>query len=237
MESTPKKVESSGKQLINLTLQIIGAAFATFGTIIGTAYIFKVKGENLPILLIFAIFTHGLLSLYLCLLPIIKKRVTLKEIGAVKPSRRLLHLLWQIPLILTAGITTQSLFVAILTGDTSSSSQGSFIKETAASTHNLTLIILLFLTAAVIVPLWEEIYFRGYLMNWIQSKTGVFLTVLLTGLAFAIFHGVIILIPYYLVIGMCIAWLRIFHQNIWASILTHISFNSIIILSAILIMA
>lgn len=45
-------------------------------------------------------------------------------------------------------------------------------------------------------------------------------------LVFALCHGVPILLPYLLALGICLALLREFHGNLWGSFALHMTINS-----------
>jgi hypothetical protein len=80
-----------------------------------------------------------------------------------------------------------------------------------------------------VAPLGEEVAFRGLLFPWLRSRLGVGAAAVVSGLVFAILHGVPILIPALTAIGAALA--LFYHRcgSLWPVILAHGVFNAIMI--------
>lgn len=155
-------------------------------------------------------------------------------IGFRRPSWRLLHLLWQVPTIFIRLLSAQRL-VFVMTGN----NPGGKTDTTASLAMEVTplLAALLFLAVAVLTPLWEEILFRGMIQGSTASRWGRLAGVVISALTFAAAHGIPLLLPYMMVLGVSLALLREFHRNLWAPLAMHCILNTIAssaILSAVI---
>ncbi len=85
--------------------------------------------------------------------------------------------------------------------------------------------------AGFIAPFSEELIFRGLLFPWLRGRFGVATAAVLSGLIFAILHGVPILIPALTAIGTALALLYHRCGSLWPVILTHGVFNGIMVIA------
>ncbi len=83
--------------------------------------------------------------------------------------------------------------------------------------------------AGFVAPLGEELVFRGLLFPWLRGRLGVATAPILSGLIFAILHGVPILIPALTAIGTALALLYHRCGSLWPVILAHGAFNGIMV--------
>ncbi|HEX7254500.1 MAG TPA: type II CAAX endopeptidase family protein [Gaiellaceae bacterium] len=83
-----------------------------------------------------------------------------------------------------------------------------------------------FLAIAVAAPLAEELTFRG-LGYYLLSQFGHWAAILITGLTFALAHGLIVGIPVFFVIGAGLAYLRYRTNSLVPPILVHMAFNGL----------
>lgn len=219
------------KHLLALTGLLIAITALVFGFIVGLGLVLTIDGETLIQWLVFGFFAHSLLAILILLKARSSLGVSYSELGLSKPSWRLFHVLWQIPLILALSITVQIVVVNPLNNSTEPRSNS--VKELFALSPSAALIVLAFLSVGILTPVWEELFFRGFLWSWLSSKFWVGLAIFFNGVAFALVHGMIVLIPYYLVLGMGLAWLRHFHRNIWGSLALHAALNTVLCLLAL----
>ncbi|HEU6444150.1 MAG TPA: CPBP family glutamic-type intramembrane protease [Gaiellaceae bacterium] len=87
-------------------------------------------------------------------------------------------------------------------------------------------LVLSFLAIAVAAPLAEELTFRG-LGYYLLSQFGAWAAIAITGLAFALAHGLIVGIPVFFVIGAGLAFLRYRTASLYPPILVHMAFNGL----------
>jgi membrane protease YdiL (CAAX protease family) len=92
------------------------------------------------------------------------------------------------------------------------------------------LLAMLFM-AGFVAPLGEELAFRGLLFPWLRDRLGVFGAAVVSGLIFAILHGVPMLIPALTAIGTALALLYHRCGSLWPVILAHGVFNGIMVIA------
>jgi uncharacterized protein len=86
----------------------------------------------------------------------------------------------------------------------------------------------LLLLIAFVIPIWEELFFRGFLYKWFRNRLGVWGAIALSALVFGVFH----LIPLQMllagIMGVALAWVYERSDSLWAPILMH-SINNLIV--------
>ncbi len=87
-------------------------------------------------------------------------------------------------------------------------------------------LILSFLAIAIAAPLAEELTFRG-LGYYLLSQFGHWAAIGITGITFALAHGLIVGIPVFFVIGAGLAYLRYRTDSLYPPILVHMAFNGL----------
>lgn len=148
-----------------------------------------------------------------------------RQLGFTPPTVRILHLLWQIPLTFVALLTTQWLAFAITGNQPAPESDA--IDSMAAGTGP-TVTLMLFIGVAFLTPIWEEAIFRGVLHGGMRRRFGPLIASVLSAALFALCHGVPVLLPYMATLGLALAFLREFHQNLWAPLIMHVTLNSLV---------
>ncbi len=86
------------------------------------------------------------------------------------------------------------------------------------------LITLVFVGA--IVPFAEELFFRGLVFGWLRRRMSVWLAASVSGLGFALLHGIWWLIPALVLLGIVLALIYERSGSIWTAVITHGLFNS-----------
>lgn len=227
---TSARRQVSGKNILQLMLALLVLVIAVFGGVVVLGLLMGVDGRTIIMWLAVGIFIFS--ALVVCLMLVFSKRhrIAFEELGMVKPSWRIFHLLWQIPAIMTAALFTQFIILQLLSGVETSGNNGT-LKELANASPSSVLVVLALLSTGILTPLWEEVFFRGYVWSWLRSRFSVVLAVIFNAALFAVFHGFIVLAPYYFVLGCGLAWLRHFHGNIWVPIIFHAILNSAVSLA------
>ncbi|MFK2825959.1 type II CAAX endopeptidase family protein [Bacillus sp. B190/17] len=88
-----------------------------------------------------------------------------------------------------------------------------------------------FLSAAVISPLYEEIFYRGFLYKWFRVKWGIGAAVMISSLIFTIVH-----IPTYNTLpvnfftGIVLSWVYEKSGSIWPGIIIHGTVNGLAVI-------
>jgi membrane protease YdiL (CAAX protease family) len=83
-----------------------------------------------------------------------------------------------------------------------------------------------FVAIAIAAPLAEELTFRG-LGYYLLSQFGAWAAIGVTGLTFALAHGLLVGIPVFFVIGAGLAFLRYRTNSLLPPILVHMAFNGL----------
>ncbi len=221
----------TGKQLFLVILALLFALILGFGGYIVFALTAGLSGEEVIQTIVWSILAVSVLALLGLIGVAYKCKISWSSLGIVKPRLRLLHVLWQIPVLFLGILAVQITFVFLFFSgnppETSSSSK--MLPHLGAGAK----IALIFATA-IITPLWEELFFRGFLWSYLRGKLSIIWAVLLTAVIFALCHGIPVLLPYMISVGLCLSYLRWFHQSIWGGILLHMFINGLISLLGLL---
>ena len=88
--------------------------------------------------------------------------------------------------------------------------------------------------AVVVAPLVEETFFRGFLFAGIARRRGFLLGAVISALLFALSHLQLGAIIPVFILGLFLAWLYKRTGTLWSNIAAHFTYNSIVLLIAIL---
>ena len=94
--------------------------------------------------------------------------------------------------------------------------------------------LLNFLVVAVLVPVQEELTYRG-LGFVLLERFGTWFAVVGTGLLFALAHGYVGLLPVFLAAGIAFGWLRARTGSIYPGMLVHGTFNGLVVLGSLVL--
>lgn len=88
-----------------------------------------------------------------------------------------------------------------------------------------------FILGGLIVPIAEELFFRGAVYSWFRDRTGVWVSVIGSGILFALGHADLLpVVVTSLVLGLVNAWLMERTKSIWVPAAAHMANNSLAIL-------
>jgi membrane protease YdiL (CAAX protease family) len=90
------------------------------------------------------------------------------------------------------------------------------------------------LAFSVIGPISEELTFRGLGFYLLESFVGQTATILVLGMMFGLWHGLIEALPVLVVFGLCLAYLRARTDSIYPGMILHAAFNGAALLFAVL---
>lgn len=89
-------------------------------------------------------------------------------------------------------------------------------------------IIIAFVSAAIISPIYEEIFYRGFLYRWFRSKYGLLAGILISSSIFMAVHiPTFNSLPYTFLSGLIFAWTYEKTQSIYPSMIIHGTFNGL----------
>ncbi|MFK7804701.1 MAG: lysostaphin resistance A-like protein [Anaerolineae bacterium] len=83
------------------------------------------------------------------------------------------------------------------------------------------------LAASLIVPVYEEIFFRGLIHNGIGNRLGVWGTIIASSALFGLFHGFPIQIITAFLFGLIVGWLYEKTNSLWPAIICHVTNNAL----------
>ncbi|MGD6846454.1 CPBP family intramembrane glutamic endopeptidase [Rossellomorea aquimaris] len=139
---------------------------------------------------------------------------------------------WKIIIIYSVILLVGAVIIVVLTSFIGNSWENS---KTEAMQQNATFftILIAFISAAIISPIYEEIFYRGFLYRWLRTRIGLTGALVLSSLIFTIIH-----IPTYNVMpvnffsGILFALAYERTNSIWPSVLIHGLTNGIMVLLA-----
>lgn len=158
-----------------------------------------------------------------------------RELGLVRGTRSLWHLLWEVPLVLTVGLlltATLGPLLGLSPEDPSGSSSEPDLVATSLVAAPWSLVVG-GLCVVLLLPLVEEVVFRRVLLGWLVSRVPVVAAVLLVSAAFAAVHilPVAMLYLFWMAIGAALLMLR--HRSLWAPLALHATNNLLASLVAV----
>jgi membrane protease YdiL (CAAX protease family) len=226
-ETLPAPTSDSDKSpTMRTTLMTLGAGLLVSVVIFGGTILLLLNVAALKqwaaTFVVVAITIHALAMFAVIWHFLRRSSITLTALGFSRPTRRLLHLLWQVPAVLIALLAAQLLMFAV----TGSPARSSGLDDLAARV-NLPVAVMLFVAAAVLTPIWEEMLFRGMIQGSARTRFGRFAGVVISALVFAAAHGVLVLLPYMITLGIGLGLLREFHRNLWGPLVMHCTLNAI----------
>lgn len=220
-------------QIILTAGSLITLVVLVFGGYVGLALGLGFTGNIVAKTLPYAVLVFSALApVILCVL---RNRFDMgwEDLGVVKPAKRLIHLLWQVPILLVLLVLVQVLFgVLVLDGQNPADSSPSWDKANLSFAPQ----VVLFISTAVLTPVWEELFFRGFVWNWLSRRLSIVMTAVVSALIFAVFHSVPVLLPYMLTLGLGLGYLRWFHRSIWGNLVFHLVLNTVVAGSALLVL-
>ncbi|MES5949289.1 CPBP family intramembrane glutamic endopeptidase [Bacillus toyonensis] len=141
---------------------------------------------------------------------------------------------WKFIVLLTIILMAGDVIVMVLTSFIGNSYENSKTEAIQQSVNFFTVLIA-FISAAVISPIYEEIFYRGFLYRWLRTRFGMMWAIFLSSLIFTIIH-----IPTYnampvnFLSGIVFAWAYERTNSIWPPVIIHGLTNGIMVLLTIM---
>ncbi|MBQ6835476.1 MAG: CPBP family intramembrane metalloprotease [Clostridia bacterium] len=95
----------------------------------------------------------------------------------------------------------------------------------ASSNMSVSASMMTLIGVAVLVPIMEEIVFRGIILNRFSRVMPVEMAIILQGLIFGLMHGDIIWITYAVFMGLVLGYIKVCTNSLKASIAMHMAYN------------
>ncbi len=85
----------------------------------------------------------------------------------------------------------------------------------------------LFIFGGIVVPIAEEVFFRGVLYKWLRERWGIFIGVSVSSIIFGLVHIDIAIAATAFVLGIVLALIYEYSNSLWTAILIHIINNGV----------
>ncbi|MDG5471238.1 type II CAAX endopeptidase family protein [Jeotgalibacillus sp. ET6] len=139
---------------------------------------------------------------------------------------------WRIIILYSIVLLAVAVIIVVLTSFIGNSWENS---KTDAMKQNVTLVTIMiaFISAAVISPLYEEIFYRGFIYRWLRTRIGFKAAILISSAIFTIIHiPTYNVMPVNFVSGAIFALAYERTNSIWPSVFIHGITNGIMVLLA-----
>lgn len=220
---TPK---TSSPLTFRAVIALVGYAIAWIGLlvllILMARFIFGASDVLTMNLVAAAIPVHGIGTVLLVRWQLARHGRMFSDLSSTRLSARMLHLIWQVPVMWVALLLSIAVMLPILEslGDPSVGGAASTMVDVSAL-----MAIAVFVGTAIVAPVWEELFFRGIVYRGLRARSGVIPAVLVSSLIFAFVHSVALMVPYFFVMAVAMALIYEFHGNIWAPVTAHAFVN------------
>ena len=168
------------------------------------------------------IFTLGLY--FIAIKP---KGLSWKEVGLLRFSNSYWGwiVVWTVILIIISIIMAIAVDVLFNIGTDNSKT------ESLQASLNPFTILIGFVSAAIISPIYEEIFYRGFLYRWLRSKYGIVCGLLVSSFIFMLVHiPTFNTLPYTFLSGIIFAWTYEKTNSIYPAMIIHGAFNGLAVL-------
>lgn len=182
-----------------------------------------VPGALLPVAL--SIFLQAAITLAALYLIVVRLRgLSWRDLGLVRPPEGWLMRGLLVALVTVPAVGLVNLAVSAFQGAPIENPQLEALAPVGLSLGNFLLVLLL---AGLLVPLAEELAFRGLLQGWLRERYGPTAGIFLSALIFAAVHGIPLLLPALFLVGLLLGWLYERSGSLWPAVAMHGAFNTI----------
>lgn len=150
------------------------------------------------------------------------------DVGIRPPDRSPWHLAWQIPAVMAAGVTASMIVLIPLGAGAESTGEeaDAAIADLAAGGPMFAALGLM--TVAVLIPVAEEVVFRGIVLPALRARLRAVAGITLAGAVFAAVHLLPPALPYLLVVGISLCAMAEWYRSIVPGIVLHGVNNAIV---------
>jgi membrane protease YdiL (CAAX protease family) len=163
-----------------------------------------------------------------------RKHLELQELGFRRTSLMWMVLAGITALIFIPVIGLIALGVQMLLGLPLENPQLEFLVPKDFSAPGALVMILL---GGIVIPIAEEVFFRGVLYRWMRQYAGRWLAIVASSLVFGALHGDISVAAATFIMGIVLAWFYEYSGSLWTSILIHATNNTLKLLLLYLLLA
>ena len=169
-----------------------------------------------PIAALFAVWCLGVRTFYL--------RWT--DFGFVAVTKRQIVLAFGIWLLCLPLLAAVLYGLHQLTGTTPIQEQTQHLPPGALDDPFMGPLVGLFIVLAA--PLGEELIFRGLIFGWLRRHFALWPAAAISAITFAAIHGIPVVMPPVLILGLAFAWLYEKTGSIWPGIVVHAFHNAVV---------
>lgn len=153
------------------------------------------------------------------------------DVGLTRPAHSPWHLVWQIPAVLAAGVIASVLVLAPLGAESTGQEDDAVITDLLSGGPAFAVLGLL--TVSVLVPVAEEVVFRGVVLPAVRARLHAVAGVTLAGALFAVVHVVPPALPYLLVVGISLCAMAEWYRSVVPGIVLHGVNNAIVVIGVL----
>ncbi len=224
----PRALPVCGTDLLLILIVALGSVRLLAGGLVALAAAPLGDGPALPLVLGVLLFQTLVTLGAVRFLVLRKYRLRWADLGLrPSPSKWYLWGLALAVLLLLVVILINGILIPQLAGEDFHNPQ---LYAVAPNGFSWPALLSMLVMAGFVAPFGEELVFRGLLFPWLRGRFGVATAAVLSGLVFAILHGVAILIPALTAIGTALALLYHRCGSLWPVILAHGVFNAIMVI-------
>jgi membrane protease YdiL (CAAX protease family) len=110
-----------------------------------------------------------------------------------------------------------------------------FSSDTAGEPFSITEFLALFVLVVIVVPIAEEIFFRGIIYKWLRQRAGFWIGLLVSSIAFGTLHFAAPSIAAISVLGVLCALVYELSDSLWTAVTVHAMNNFLAIVLAYLV--
>jgi uncharacterized protein len=189
-----------------------------------TLKLFDLERPQKAILVATTTFAQSMLIIIGFKLYLHKIKISWNQLGLRKPHAKMLHLIWQIPVIILLSTLVMATTAAILNLPPPEKATAGFSE--ALQEVSVFYAIIAFFSVSALTPFIEEVIFRGIIYGGFKKRFGVIASIVMSAFIFAVLHGSLQLMPYFMTAGIAFALVYEYYKTLWASIFVHIVINS-----------
>ncbi|MGX1598495.1 CPBP family intramembrane glutamic endopeptidase [Dietzia maris] len=150
------------------------------------------------------------------------------DVGLRPPERSPWHLAWQIPAVMAVGVTASMIVLIPLGAGAESTGEKADAAIADLAAGGPVFAALGLLTVAVLIPVAEEVVFRGIVLPALRARLRAVAGITLAGAVFAAVHLLPPALPYLLVVGISLCAMAEWYRSIVPGIVLHGVNNAIV---------
>ncbi len=161
-----------------------------------------------------------LLTLFaISLMQTLRRRALTQELGTKSIN------FIRLPSFAIFGIALNIIILCLLNMLPIPSSLTNALDDQYAYAYGGTSLALEIVTIAIVVPIVEEVLFRGVILKRLRDKMGKVSAVVISAVLFGLTHGTVLAVAYSFVLGLILAAITIVYDSTIPAIVCHIGFN------------